>query len=98
MTQYIDKSAVQVEIERRIKERDLQMKRGIWVSSSYVYEDLLGFLDTLEVKNIDLVLKFIKARRNELVDLMHRVPYASNYHVWSSNVDLLDEIEKVIES
>lgn len=45
----------------------------------------------------DLLLKAIKSRRNELVDLMHQVPYASNYSVWSSNVDLLDEIKKAVE-
>ena len=54
MAQYIDKSAVQVEIERRIKERDSQMKKGSWVSSSYVYEDLLDFLDTLVVKEVNV--------------------------------------------
>jgi hypothetical protein len=30
------------------------MKRGKWFSSSYVYEDLLDFLDTLVVKEVDL--------------------------------------------
>ena len=49
----IDKDAVVAEIERRIKERDNQMKSGCWVSSAYIYEDLLDFLDTLEVKEVD---------------------------------------------
>jgi hypothetical protein len=49
----IDKAAVVAEIERRIKERDNQMKSGCWVSSAYIYEDLLDFLDTLEVKEVD---------------------------------------------
>lgn len=50
MAKYIDKSAVVTEIERRIKERDFQMKSGCWVSSTYMYEDLLDFINTLEVK------------------------------------------------
>ena len=50
----IDKAAIVTEIERRIKERDFQMKSGCWVSSTYMYEDLLDFLDTLEVKDVDL--------------------------------------------
>ena len=54
MEQYIPKAAVLAEIERRIKERDNQMKSGCWVSSAYIYEDLLDFLDTLEVKVVDL--------------------------------------------
>ena len=53
MTQYIDKAALVAEIERRIKERDIQMKQGCWVSSTYMYEDLLDFLDTLEVKEVE---------------------------------------------
>ena len=54
MKQYIDKDALVAEIERRIKERDFQMKSGCWISSTYMYEDLLDFLDTLEVKEVDL--------------------------------------------
>lgn len=54
MEQYIPKAAVLAELERRIKERDIQMKSGCWVSSTFMYEDLLDFLDTLEVKDIEL--------------------------------------------
>ena len=54
MGQYIPKSALVEEIERRIKERDFQMKSGCWVSSTYMYEDLLDFINTLEVKEVDL--------------------------------------------
>jgi len=50
----IDKAAIVAEIESRIKERDNQMKSGYWVSSTYIYEDLLDFLDTLEAKDVDL--------------------------------------------
>lgn len=54
MAQYINKTALVAEIERRIKERDFQMKSGCWVSSTYIYEDLLDFIDTLEVEEVDL--------------------------------------------
>lgn len=56
MEQYLPKSALIAEIERRIKERDIQMKQGCWVSSTYMYEDLLDFLDTLEVKDANEAL------------------------------------------
>ncbi len=52
MGKYINKSTLVAEIERRIKERDFQMKSGCWVSSTYMYEDLLDFINTLEVKEI----------------------------------------------
>ena len=46
MTQYIDKSAVVAEIEKRIKEHH----------SGYLVclKDILQFIDTLEVKDVDL--------------------------------------------
>lgn len=62
MTQYIDKVALVAEIKRRI-DRDNE-KAAYYSSSSEhdylyrvkeaVYKDLLHFLDTLEVKEIDL--------------------------------------------
>ena len=55
MGKLIDKDALVAEIKRRIKERDFQMKSGCWISSTYMYEDLLDFLNTLEVKEIDSV-------------------------------------------
>ncbi len=54
----IDKDALVAEIERRIKKRDIQMKSGCWVSSTYMYEDLLDFISTLEVKDVDLEKEF----------------------------------------
>ena len=57
MGQYIPKSALVEEIERRIKERDFQMKSGCWVSSTYMYEDLLDFIDTFEVKDANEALR-----------------------------------------
>lgn len=57
MAQYIPKDALVAEIERRIKERDFQMKSGCWVSSTYMYEDLLDFINTLEVKEANEALR-----------------------------------------
>ena len=50
MKQYIDKSILVDEIESRIKERDFQMKSGCWISSTYIYEDLLDFINSIEEK------------------------------------------------
>ena len=76
MEQYINKSALVAEIERRIKERDFQMKSGCWVSSTYMYEDLLDFIDTLEVKEVDLDAEFDKyCETLYLIDLENE-PYA----------------------
>ena len=60
MAQYINKVALVAEIERRIKERDFQMKSGCWISSTYMYEDLLDFINTLEVKEINSTDAFIE--------------------------------------
>ena len=57
MKKLIDKSALVAEIERRIKERDFQMKSGCWVPSTYMYEDLLDFINTLEVKDANEALR-----------------------------------------
>lgn len=72
MTQYISKSALVAEIERRIKERDFQMKSGCWVSSTYMYEDLLDFLDTLEVKDANEALRteYEKGRADVIADTL----------------------------
>ena len=76
MEQYISKSALVAEIERRIKERNIQMKQGCWVSSTYMYEDLLDFLDTLEVKEVDLDEEFNRyCDTLYLIDLENE-PYA----------------------
>jgi hypothetical protein len=57
MAQYISKDALVAEIERRIKERDFQMKSGCWISSTYMYEDLLDFINTLEEKDANEALR-----------------------------------------
>ena len=72
MAQYIDKSALVEEIERRIKERDFQMKSGCWVSSTYMYEDLLDFINTLEVKDANEALRteYEKGRADVIADTL----------------------------
>ena len=57
MGKLIDKDALVAEIKRRIKERDFQMKSGCWISSTYMYEDLLDFINTLEVKDANEALR-----------------------------------------
>lgn len=72
MTQYIDKSAVMTEIERRINEnkKDIQYATHKHLEEYFEgYEDALvlfkeNFLDTLEVKEVDLdkeIERFVKS-------------------------------------
>ena len=51
MKQYIDKSALVAEIEKRIKEID---EIGTYLSPKGVLTNLLCHLNTLEVKEVDL--------------------------------------------
>ena len=71
MEQYINKSALIAEIERRIKERDFQMKSGCWISSTYMYEDLLDFINTLEVKEANEALRteYEKGRADVIAEI-----------------------------
>ncbi len=77
MKQYIDKAAVVAEIKERIN-RDNEMAASYSGSSEHdylcrvkeaVYKDLLSFLDTLEVKEVDL-----DGEINLWVRNLHRVP------------------------
>ena len=72
MEPYIKKSALVAEIKRRIKERDFQMKSGCWVSSTYMYEDLLDFINTLEVKDANEALRteYEKGRADVIADTL----------------------------
>lgn len=77
MTQYIDKAAVMAEIERRKKElielsNDFENR---WACRTL--DNILSFLDTLEVKEVDLERKFSQWWKDER---------AKNY-----NVDILYE-------
>lgn len=58
MAKYIDKDAIVAEIERKIKaipkgETDKRL-RAVYGNEAFVLNDLLSFLNTLEVKEIDL--------------------------------------------
>lgn len=61
MAQYIDKSALVAEIERRMKKLTHTMSKfyyasnyNEWESVVNEYKSLMSFLDTLEVKEVDL--------------------------------------------
>ena len=59
MTQYIDKSALVAEIEARYNEclkRAKICNANYWNGNADAYRNVLGSLDTLEVKNVDLEL------------------------------------------
>ena len=58
MGKYIDKDALVAEIERRIKaiprgETDKRLK-AVYGNEAFVLNDLLSFIDTPEVKEVDL--------------------------------------------
>ena len=58
MEQYISKSDLVAEIEKRIKEREEEEKKG-WAYSRVKIvecEHILSFINTLEVKEVDLEL------------------------------------------
>jgi len=90
MKAYIDKSALVAEIERRIKERDFQMKSGCWVSSTYMYEDLLEFIDTLEVKDANEALRteYEKGRADVIADTLSWL--ANVWPQYCSNPNIID--------
>ena len=90
MAQYIDKSALVTEIERRIKERDFQMKSGCWVSSTYMYEDLLDFINTLEVKDANEALRteYEKGRADVIADTLSWL--ANVWPQYCSNPNIID--------
>ena len=76
MAQYIDKSAVVEEIKERI-DRDNEMAASYPSNSEHdyfyrvkekVYKSLLSFIDTLEVKEVDLE-KEIQQHINDCLDI-----------------------------
>ena len=55
MTQYIPKSAIVAEIKRRKKYyENIQMIKPVYESNIEDFSELLSFLDTFEVKEVDL--------------------------------------------
>lgn len=97
MKAYIDKSALVAEIERRIKERDFQMKSGCWVSSTYMYEDLLDFLDTLEVKEANEALRteYEKGRADVIADTLSWL--ANCWPRYCSNHTIIEGFKEAIQ-
>ena len=69
MEQYIDKAAVVAEIERRKKYyENIQMIKPVYKSNIEDLNELLSFLDTLEVKEVDLEEEFDKCCENYIFD------------------------------
>ena len=55
MTQYISKSALVAELERRKKYyENIQMIKPVYENNIEDFNELLSFLDTIEVKEVDL--------------------------------------------
>lgn len=73
MTQYIDKSAIVAEIEKRIKEtQSMQPKFDqFWAGQISAFKGVLKILDTLEVKEVDL--------EKEIQDYIHKLPHSKTY-------------------
>lgn len=73
MPQYIDKDAVVAEIERRIKEVSQIEKASYEVGLCDAYKIVLRFLDTLEVKEVDLnaaVERYVEQHKSEMQGYM----------------------------
>lgn len=58
MTQYIDKSALVAEIEKRIQEVNSIPKKSYEIGLVDAYKITLSFLDTLEVKEVEKEISF----------------------------------------
>lgn len=61
MAKYIDAELLEAELKRLIKKRDNMMRLGTYVSTSYVYEDILSLIDSLQQEQPD----FQKADKKE---------------------------------
>lgn len=90
MTQYIDKSAVMAEIERRIKECDkladaaadnnlsnTQQANELLIRQ---YTSLLDFIDALEVKEVDLEKEFDNYTKDILACDVQFEPFTHLYN------------------
>lgn len=91
MTQYISKSEVKAEIERRIKTLDeILSRRPIsWPTLEKLIEEnkkVLSFLDTLEVKEVDL--------ENEIKEVQRHYKTIEEYegyptHIYATGIELI---------
>lgn len=70
MAQYIDKSALVTEIERRIKNLYPKGGQGMVVTKILKdhYEDLLDFINALEVKGVDLESEIENVRKSHFIN------------------------------
>jgi len=69
MEQYIDKAALVAEIERRKKYyENIQMIKPVYESNIEDLNDLLSFIDTLDMKEVNLEQEFDKCCENYIFD------------------------------
>ena len=81
MTQYISKSALVAEIERRKKYyENIQMIKPVYESNIEDFNELLSFLDTIEVKEVDIE-KEVNEHWDEWAkeDGFHSVDFAKHF-------------------
>lgn len=70
MTEYIDKSDVVAEIERRIKETESMQPKfdQFWAGHISAFKGILKILNTLGVKEVDLEKEFDKCCEDYIFD------------------------------
>lgn len=66
---YIDAELLETELKRRIKERDNMMKLGTYFSSSYVYEDILDIINSLQQEEESVAERFARIVRGNLIGI-----------------------------
>ena len=71
MIQYIDKSALVAELEKRIKETESMQPKfdQFWAGQISAFKGVLKILDTFEVKEVDLntaVERYVEQHKSEL--------------------------------
>ena len=86
MTQYIDKDAVVAEIERQQRRLDtvgqtneLELRKNAAIQNG-VYCSLLSFINTLEVKEVDLEKEFNNYTKNILACDVQFEPFTHLYN------------------
>ena len=76
---YIDAEKLKAKIEWQIKERDRRMKMGTYISTSFIYEDLLNLIDSLqqeESTGVDLEKEINEKYRRDTSTLKTKEQYA----------------------
>lgn len=80
MAQYIDKDALVAEIERRLRELSQLEKASYEIGLYDAYKIVLYFLDTLEVKDVDLENEFGNYTKNILACDVQFEPFTHLYN------------------